>query len=480
MRRRGDLQLVYDAIVIGSGISGLAAAARLVSRHKKVLLIEKQERLGGYFSGFVTENGDKLDYAISYVLSCGENEVVNKFLKELGLQDRLQFIKLNKTDDIYLPNRHLTFEGGKEEFRKILCNEFPDAKEEIDHLIDWLTLFQEGAASQGSAAMKFFFNYFRQDFERFLDKNITNKELKAVLALRIQADPASLMIMAGFLVECFFNGMYYPVGGAQRFSDILGEYIRENGGVIKCSTEIVGFETHEGKVLCAVSQRGERFYADSFVFNGDVLSLFKNYLPDAILMEKEIKKINNRVIGHSSLSIYLVVEDYDLSRFQGGRVYWSDTYDIFGVYRLIEGGRIPDNYIVKLHFPCKYDTTLTNGNRQLIRIETDIYYNPELDSEDKYLCYAEDILNKIEASLLVDLHKHIKFKRVITPIEFKRLFGHSNASGTGWAHTTFNTMISKFSQKTPYSNLYIAGQWGEFGSGLRQLVLSSEKTTNYI
>lgn len=472
--------MVYDVIVIGAGISGLCAAAKLVSKGVKVLVLEKQDTVGGYFSGFVTEDGDVFDYAVSYVLACGENEAVTNFIKDIGMEDKISFIKLDYTDDIYLPGRHITFHGGRNDFKQTLYDNFPNSKKEIDNLIDWLDMYQMGVLAQGSDAMKFFMNYFRKDYESFLNDYISDDQLRAVLSMRIQADPSSLMIMAGFIVECYFNGMYYPKNGSHNFVKLLSDYIEENGGEIKCGVEIVGFETNDGKISCAVSKNCVKYYSENYIYNGDVIKLLTEYLPDKTVISKELKAISGRVVGHSSLSIYLATQGMDLSRFRGGRVYYSNTYDIFGTYRQIENGEIPDKHIIKLHFPCMYDDKLTAKNRDLIRIETDIFYTKGKDDEKKYLDYAQVILNEIERGLLKDLHKYIVYKRIITPVEFESLFGHTNSSGTGWAHTVNNMMISKFSQKTGYSNLFIVGQWGEFGSGLRQLILSSEKTVNFI
>lgn len=53
---------VYDAVIIGAGAGGLSAAARLVAAHKKVLVVESRDRLGGRASsedidGFIVNIG---------------------------------------------------------------------------------------------------------------------------------------------------------------------------------------------------------------------------------------------------------------------------------------------------------------------------------------------------------------------------------------------------------------------------------------
>ena len=53
---------MYDAIIIGAGISGLLSALVLSKNEKKVLILEKQERLGGIcqsykINGYTVDNG---------------------------------------------------------------------------------------------------------------------------------------------------------------------------------------------------------------------------------------------------------------------------------------------------------------------------------------------------------------------------------------------------------------------------------------
>ena len=56
----------YDVIVIGSGISGLCAAALLAMEGKSVLILEKHFKVGGYTHTFKRENYE-WDVGIHYV-----------------------------------------------------------------------------------------------------------------------------------------------------------------------------------------------------------------------------------------------------------------------------------------------------------------------------------------------------------------------------------------------------------------------------
>lgn len=466
----------YDCVIIGAGIAGIAAAIELAANGKKVVIIEKREKPGGYFSGFQNEYGDKFDYAISYILSCGKDDVVYNFLKSVDLHEVVKFKKLNISDEIYINNKHFLFGTGKENFQNMLIEAFPENEKEIRKLTIWLDEYLNGVLLHGKTAVSFLLKYYRKDYQEFIEKTITNELLKAILSVRIQADPASLMIMAGFMCECYFKGMYYPEGGSNKFVKTLMTQFYSFGGIFFGNEEVIQFEEENEKIVSIKTKSGKKFGADSFIYNGDVLTLYKK-LNKTKELYHEIKK---RKVGHSSISIYLAVKNYNLTSFKSGRIYITESKDIFSIYKKLEKGEIPSNSLIKIHIPSNHDNTLSNEKHGIIRVETDIFYNDEETSEKDFLQYASEILKYIEKKIFPDLSNHIVYKRIITPIEFKNLFGHTAGSGTGWAHTVQNMMVSKMSQKTPYANFFIAGQWGEYGSGIRQLILSAQKSVQYV
>ncbi|KAG8900142.1 hypothetical protein FRB99_006216 [Tulasnella sp. 403] len=76
---------LYDVIVVGAGISGLAAAFELVKSGRKVLVLEARDRLGGRIHTYRSEDGTAFaDQGASFVHGVAGNPVA-RLVKQLNL-----------------------------------------------------------------------------------------------------------------------------------------------------------------------------------------------------------------------------------------------------------------------------------------------------------------------------------------------------------------------------------------------------------
>jgi all-trans-retinol 13,14-reductase len=83
----------YDIIIIGAGLGGLTAGARLAKEGKKVFLIEQHDRPGGCATTFKRKD---------YVFEVGLHEMDGlsgvdmkmKIFRELGVFDHVEFLRV--------------------------------------------------------------------------------------------------------------------------------------------------------------------------------------------------------------------------------------------------------------------------------------------------------------------------------------------------------------------------------------------------
>ena len=99
----------YDIIIIGAGLGGLTAGAKLSREGKKVLLIEQHDRPGGYATTF--KRGDFiLEVGLHEMYGPAPGDVKTKIFNELDVFKHVEFIRLpefyrflNDRSDVTIP-----------------------------------------------------------------------------------------------------------------------------------------------------------------------------------------------------------------------------------------------------------------------------------------------------------------------------------------------------------------------------------------
>src|SRR5690554_318522 len=84
----------YDAIVIGSGVGGLATAIALGENGFKVLVVEQHEVPGGWSHSFTLE-GQRFSPGVHYVGQLGEGQTANEMYSKLGIANDIVFFRMN-------------------------------------------------------------------------------------------------------------------------------------------------------------------------------------------------------------------------------------------------------------------------------------------------------------------------------------------------------------------------------------------------
>ena len=98
----------YDAIVIGSGSSGLTAANLLARHGMKVLLTEQHYRYGGYQQNFMVRQ-TAFDSGCHYVGAMAPGQCFDKYLRYLGVRDEVHAVRLDDDGFVVLVFPNVSF-----------------------------------------------------------------------------------------------------------------------------------------------------------------------------------------------------------------------------------------------------------------------------------------------------------------------------------------------------------------------------------
>jgi all-trans-retinol 13,14-reductase len=263
MQREGTIMKTdsrFDAIVIGSGIGGLACACALTRTGRKVLILERHFSAGGLTQTF-SRQGFTWAVGMHYLGNMGEGDAARRIIDWLS-GGSIRFAPSGPVyDTVHLPEGfELQFVRPEAALVSELKERFPDSVSEIDAFFRALadaehagrTLYEQRAmpAVLGRAA-RFLHHgaiekWWGRTTESVLNEMISDPRLRAVLATQrgdYGPDPTeSSFGLHAVIMRHYMQGAYFPIGGADTFAQNLVPVIENGGGEARtraCVTEIL-------------------------------------------------------------------------------------------------------------------------------------------------------------------------------------------------------------------------------------------------
>jgi len=282
----------YDVAVAGAGMGGLTCAALLAQRGYKVLVMEQQPQVGGYFGSLMRDD---------YVFSTGvtgisglwENGPVTRLLRDLDIDPTGRFVRL--TTGYILNGKAISLPSGAQQLVAALAQMFPDQRDHIDAfyreaseafsqlheyssayggpLPDYLVVRLMGEKATADLPRKYptLFDWLDKTLKQKLDEHFTREDLKRLLAATAGQNGSKAEVTPGLraLIGCIgpqLEGLYYPVGGPRAFAQTLAHHIEGHGGTIMPSyrTERI---LSDGRQVRGLRSGAEIFQAHVVVAN---------------------------------------------------------------------------------------------------------------------------------------------------------------------------------------------------------------------
>lgn len=489
----------YDIIIVGSGLGGLTAGAKLSKEGKKVLLIEQHKILGGCATTF-KRKGYTMEVSLHEIDGLDEKDPKKEVFDELGVFDHVDFIKtpefyrvVNGTGDIVIPD-------SRKEAIKVLTEKFPEEKTGINKFFKTIHAIQKERMRLPMERWKvmlllpivpllcptLIINTFKT-LGDFLDSTIKDENLKLTLAANLgyyHDDPysMSLIYFSSAQASYFNGGGHYIKGGSQKLSDYLEKCIINNGGKILLKNLVTRIVTKDNKAIgieCELisprKKEDKKFFAKKIIVNAavpNVVSMLSG--KDRLLLEKRICKLEKSC---SLISIYIGFKK--APKEMGNKNYSTFLLDD-SVKRLSDmsknaKGPFSNRGIVFVDY-SQIDANLTPNGKSYGSICA-IDYLSDWDhlSKEAYKKKKDEVAQlyfaKLE-KLIPGIIDQIDYYEVGTPKTIQRYTLNPEGAVYGFSQVPKQAGLFRLPNKSPIKNLYFASAWTNPGGGFTGAILS--------
>jgi len=480
-----------NAIIIGAGLGGLAAAIRLAKKGFSVTVLEKNVGVGGKVNT-VEANGYKFDTGASLLTM---RRVLEELFEFAGkrLEDYLEIVPLDPICRYFWsdgsrfdasPNLEKTETeiekiepGGGENFRVFLA----DARRKYEvaektflaHSLNDLPrllrpkyfrdLLAISSMRSLDAHVKKYFQSpkLQQLFNRFATYNGSSPF----------QTPATFALIP--YVE-FGLGAWYARGGMYEIPQALGKLARELNVEIKTSVEVEKILVENKKAIGVRLTNGERLKSDYVVANSDAVETYRNLIDAG---NERVEKLE----PSSSGFVLLLGARKKFPALAHHNIFFSDDYraEFDAIFKHLRPAENPTVYVAAT---TRTDPTQAPaGHENLFVLINAPYTSARTDWEKEKRNYRDLIIRKLEGFGLDGLENSIDFEQIITPADFESKYRANRGSIYGVSSNgIFSAFLRPPNKARKIENLYFAGGATHPGGGIPLVLISGKLAADLI
>ncbi len=466
----------WDVLIVGSGISSLTCALLLAKTGKKVCVLERHTKVGGYMHNF-TRYGEKFDTGGHYVGALDPGEPFRVLLQYLGVFQESDFTPLARDgfDVLTFPTFTVRIPHGYDAVVEELASHFPSEKKALTTYFSMVRsavkVFPTYNFSADTIDNEALLPLLEKSLASVVESMFSDPRLKSVLyaycALHGVAPNDVSFGLNALVLDALLSGAYgFSSGGdvlAERFTDKLKSY----GGEILTGVTVTRFMTDGTSLTGVQTADGQTFTADLVISGIHPKQTFR--MLEGFRLSPAFKmRVNGMEESIGMLGIYAACKErppYDANRnyyvfgsedpaqfdlLSNPPASMDDVPKVLFVSRPgrqeVEGAGI---YPLTIHAPAPYSWFQKWQERAMGR-KTREYYALKYELAQKTL----DFLETVHPRTLSTIERF----DVSTPLSNIRFNGSEEGSAYGVYHSIKNTGVRALGPTTHIKNLMITGQ----------------------
>ncbi len=250
----------YDVVIVGAGMSGLAAGIRLAYYEKRVCIVEKHYAFGG-LNSYYTLDGRQFDVGLhavtNYVPSKNRSAPLPKLLRQLRLTREDFGLCEQSFSEIRFPDRRLRFSNDFSLLEQEVAQQFPRDVDNFRRLVAHIRPFDDVRldATYESA---------RKVLGEYLTDPLLIEMLLSPLMYYGSAEEHDMDFtqFVTMFKSIFLEGFARPREGVRRIIKTLVKKFRAHGGKLMMNCGVERIETSGGRVTGVALETGDVLEAD--------------------------------------------------------------------------------------------------------------------------------------------------------------------------------------------------------------------------
>ncbi|TXT61086.1 MAG: putative Dehydrosqualene desaturase [Promethearchaeota archaeon] len=502
--------------IIGSGLSGLTAAAYLAQKEHDITVFEQFNRVGGVTAP-IEKEGYKWDLGQLIIEGLGPSEPLGVILSDLGIQG----VDIEVEDRGYVfpefeinkPELYQGFKWRIDHLKRLFPEDTDGLEDYWEDYLNFTQLMTFVRRMEQSKGIKSFYWKLRLLIKMITSGFLSKKDWSAtelmnhyfvnetlqLVFISIIADfftpPSKFLGLGVFslnpeaiydkrmpkLIEKNTEQLYHYniLGGISTMVDAFAEQIKNLGGTIKTDIAITKIIIEDNKAKGLVDAEGNKYNFDAIIASGSAKKTFLELVGKKYLPLEFIEDINSLKLMESVFMVHLgLKKGYNPSKPNHGytvRYYYGidSTKDLEdGINDERKGNYHEGEKGFVVHIPTFHSPEMAPEGHHAMTIYTicpnklkeDSWEQRKEEFADKLLEYAENYFP--------NLRKHIDLRVIITPQDFReRTFVDHHAFG-GIAPYMDSPKIPF---KTPIENLWFIGAQSESGGGVNNVIPGAYK-----
>ncbi|WP_185146910.1 phytoene desaturase family protein [Chryseobacterium echinoideorum] len=480
--------MIKKTAIIGSGFSGLSAAAYAAKNGHEVHVFEKNSSLGGRARQFSTDNGYVFDMGPSWYWM---PDIIENFFKDFDRKssDYYKLVSLDPQFEMVFEDGNMSLPQSYSEMRNLFEETEQGAGKKLDE-------FMSDAQYKYEVGMKDFVTKPCHSWMEFVSPKIAKSALKLDLLSNFHRfvrkyfkHPKLIMLMEFpviFLgaapkdIPALYSlmnyggyklGTWYPMGGFYKVIEAMSEVCIEQGVRIHLNSNVEKINVSNSKAQ-SITINGKEICFDTIIASSDYHHTEEKLIPEEYKNYPE-SYWKNKTFAPSCLIYYLGFKK-KIPNLKHHTLFFENDLDLHTT-EIYTNKKWPTKPLFYACCPSKTDQSVAPENCEniflLMPIATGIN-----DSEEIRERYFKEMIERLE--------KHTKTSGLMDKIDYKKSYCIKNfvedynayeGNAYGLANTLNQTAVLKPSLRNKkIKNLFYTGQLTVPGPGVPPSIISGK------